>query len=265
MNSSAPIGIFDSGIGGLSVVKEIQEILQHETLIYIADSAYAPYGNKPIEQILHRCRKLTQYLITQEVKAVIVACNTATAAAVNDLRKFTSLPVIAMEPGVKPAISATRTGTVGVLATENTLLSDQFTNLLHRYAADVKVISQPCPGLVEQIESGEFDSFEIRTMLEDFLAPLLDAGADTIVLGCTHYPLVARQISAITGNKITLINTGPAVAQQVKRKLQEHNLLSTNTSPGNIDYLTSGNTKQVSSRISTLLGEDIMVESLPVD
>ena len=192
-----PIGIFDSGVGGLSVLKEIQRLMPHENLIYIADSAFAPYGNKPLEFIQQRCLDLTQCLIDQDVKAIVVACNTATATAISNLRIQFTLPIIAMEPGVKPAITATKTGIVGVLATENTLSSDQFTHLLHRYAKNVKVICQPCPGLVEQIEAGELESETTRQLIKQFATPLLSAGADTIVLGCTHYPLIRKDRKSV--------------------------------------------------------------------
>lgn len=263
MNPLGPIGIFDSGIGGLSVTREIQHLLPYENLLYIADSAFAPYGNKPLEWILQRCHSLTQFLADQNAKAVVVACNTATAAAIGELRQHFSLPVIAMEPGVKPAIAATRSGVVGVLATENTLLSKQFTTLLHRYAEDVKVVSQPCPGLVEQVEAGEFDNPVTRQLIRRYVEPLLQANADTIVLGCTHYPLLAKQIADIIGPGITFIETGQAVARQLARKLTESQLQTTSNKPGTVHYWTSGNVDHIGAVISTIMGTTIRVEALP--
>ena len=263
MNNN-PIGIFDSGIGGLSVLRDIRGLLPHEKLIFIADSAFAPYGNKPLEFIQQRSKDLSRFLLEQGAKTVVVACNTATAIAVNQLREQFNIPIIAMEPGVKPAISATRSGIVGVLATENTLTSQQFTRLLHRYAENVQVISQPCPGLVEQIESGEFDSIRTRQLIEQYTAPLLSAGADTIVLGCTHYPLIRQQIADIIGPNITIIETGQAVAQQVKHVIAEQHITAHSTDRASITCWTSGNITQVQTIISSMFGQAIPAQPLPV-
>lgn len=258
-----PVGIFDSGIGGLSVLKEIRQLLPNEDLIYIADSAFAPYGNKPLEFIRQRCHDLCRFLLEQNAKAIVIACNTATAAAADTLRRQFSVPIIAMEPGVKPAIAATRTGIVGVLATENTLTSQQFTNLLHRYAANVQVISRPCPGLVEQIETGDFDSVETRRLLERYTGPLLSAGADTIVLGCTHYPLIRKQIAKFIGPDITLVETGHAVAQQVARVLVGQQISSPATGRGSIACWTSGETARIESIITTMFDRVAATQPLP--
>lgn len=263
MNIDSPIGIFDSGVGGLSVLQKIQHLLPHEDLLYIADSAFAPYGNKPLELVLQRCYSLTRFLVEQGVKAVVVACNTATAAAIGELRQQFVLPVIGMEPGVKPAIEATKSGTVGVLATENTLLSKQFTILLHRYANDIEVVSQSCPGLVEQVEAGEFDSPVTRQLIRQYVEPLLDAKADTIVLGCTHYPLLVKQIAEITGPGINIIETGQAVARQLSHRLTESQLHSTANKTGTVHYLTSGDVHNIGSVISTIMGQAINIEALP--
>ena len=245
------------------MLREIQQLLPHEDLLYIADSAFAPYGNKPLEFIRQRCHDLSQFLLTQHAKAIVIACNTATAAAAGSLRQQFCIPIIAMEPGVKPAIAATLTGVVGVLATENTLTSQQFTSLLHRYAANVKVVSQPCPGLVEQIEAGAFDAEETRRLIERFTAPLLAAEADTIVLGCTHYPLIRQQIADVVGANISIIETGRAVAQQLRYKLQEQQMLSTTTTAGTACYWTSGDTQHIIEVSSRLLAETVKVQRLP--
>lgn len=263
MHNSQPIGIFDSGVGGLSVLNEIHRSLPHENLIYIADSAFTPYGNKPLEFVQQRCHDLTQFLLEQGVKTVVVACNTATAAAVGALRRQFSVPIIAMEPGVRPAIAATRTGVVGVMATENTLASQQFTSLLHRYAENVQVISQPCPGLVEQIETGEFDSDKTYQLIRQFTDPLLSAGADTIVLGCTHYPLVRKQIVEIIGPNISIIETGQAVAQQLNRKLLERQLLSGSTEYASIKFWTSGDGQHIGKVVSAIQTCPVEVKTLP--
>ncbi|MDH5179887.1 MAG: glutamate racemase [Gammaproteobacteria bacterium] len=263
MNNFAPIGVFDSGIGGLSVTKEIISLLPNENLIYIADSGFAPYGNKPVSYIRQRCDLLTHFLLERGAKALVVACNTATAAAITEIRQLTSLPVIGMEPGVKPAIAATRNGVVGVLATQNTVLSNQFTQLVQRYGADVKVLSQPCPGLVDEIESGGFSTPHLRQLVQQYVTPLIDAGADTIVLGCTHYPLIKDLIAEFAGPGVTLIDTGPAVANQLRRRLQEAGLLNTRVDNGGIDYWTSGDDERFNNLLTTVMGRHQFPQSLP--
>ena len=272
MQNRQAIGIFDSGIGGLSVLKDIRQLMPNEALIYIADSRFAPYGNKPLEFIQQRSHALVQFLVEQNCKAIVVACNTATAAAIHSLRRQFEIPIIAMEPGVKPAIAATHSGVVGVLATENTLSSEQFTRLLHRYAEDVKVISQPCPGLVEQIEAGEFDSDATRQLIRQFTRPLLTAGADTIVLGCTHYPLIRPQIEAAIAaltaetnpvTRISIIETGHAVAQQLKRVLLDRLIVSNLTEEASISYLTSGEQQPLEQLCGKILGQTIKLSRLP--
>lgn len=259
-----PVGIFDSGVGGLSVAREIRRLLPRESLLYIADSIHAPYGNKPLAFIRQRSHDLSRFLIEQGAKAIVVACNTATAAAVAQLREAFPIPIIAMEPGVKPAIAATRSGKVGVLATENTLTSEQFADLLHRYAREVEVISQPCPGLVEQIEVGEFDSETTRQLIQRYTAPLLRGGADTIVLGCTHYPLVRFQIEAVVGPEIAIIDTGLAVAQQLLRVLDEQNLLTDTDQAATIKYWTSGESAYLKNMVYQIFQQDTAVSSLPI-
>lgn len=254
MHNTQAIGIFDSGVGGLSVLKEIRQHLPAENLIYVADSAYAPYGNKSHEFILERSHALTRFLIDQDIKAIVIACNTATTISVAELRKSYNLPFVAMEPGVKPAIAATKSGVVGVMATENTLTSDHFTQLVHRYAENVRVINQPCHGLVEQIEKGEMDSQQTVALVTQYLRPLVEAGADTIVLGCTHYPLIRETIRRQLESGISIIDTGQAVAQQLGRVLENHSLGNQSSEPGQTQYWSSGDTHllhQLLSEIST--------------
>lgn len=223
---SAPIGIFDSGVGGISVLKHIRQLLPHEDLLYCADSSNAPYGNKSLEFIRERSFFLTRFLVEQGAKAIVVACNTATAGAINQLRENFQLPIIGMEPAVKPAVAATTTGVVGVLATSGTLKSAQFAALLENYGQNVTVVTQACHGLVECVERGELDAPSTNALIAKYIAPLLEAGADTIVLGCTHYPFVRPLIEAQLESGVTLIDTGEAVARQVKRRLQEAGLLN---------------------------------------
>jgi len=250
--SSMPIGIFDSGVGGISVLRHIHALLPHEDLIYLADSKYAPYGNKTAEEIIQRCLILSDDLLQKNVKAIVVACNTATAAAIDTLRETFDIPIIGMEPAVKPAAEASKNGVIGVLATVGTLKSAQFAALLEAYGRDVKVVTQACVGLVECIERGELDTENTKALIRQYTAPLLTEGADTIVLGCTHYPFVADAIRNIVGNKITLIDTGAAVAKQLKRQLQEKGLLSTSQQKADVRFWTNSeveNAEQVTEKL----------------
>jgi glutamate racemase len=250
--SSRPIGIFDSGVGGISVLKHIHALLPHEHLMYVADSKYAPYGNKTAEEITARCMILADFLMSQNVKALVVACNTATAAAIDELRETFDIPIIGMEPAVKPAAEASKNGIIGVLATVGTLKSAQFAALLESYGRNVKVVTQACVGLVECIERGELDTPETKALIRQYAAPLLAEGADTIVLGCTHYPFLKHVIQEIVGDKITLIDTGAAVAKQLKNKLEEKGLLSTSQQKAEVHFWTNSeaeNAEQVTEKL----------------
>ncbi|MGB8920472.1 MAG: glutamate racemase [Pseudomonas sp.] len=223
----APIAVFDSGVGGLSVLAEIQRLLPHESLLYFADCGHIPYGEKTPEFIRQRCSVMAGFFREQGAKALVIACNTATVAAVADLRRdFPQWPIVGMEPAVKPAAAATRSGVVGVLATTGTLQSAKFAALLDRFATDVQVITQPCPGLVELIESGDLHSTELRALLKHYVDPLLANGCDTIILGCTHYPFLKPMLKTMIPESISLIDTGAAVARQLHRLLAERELLA---------------------------------------
>jgi glutamate racemase len=215
------IGIFDSGVGGLSVWRHVRAALPDARLIYVADSAHAPYGGKSPEYIEQRSLAIAQFLVEQGAEAIVIACNTATAAAAAALRERFALPIVAMEPAVKPAVAATRSGVVGVLATVGTLESARFAALLDKHAGDVRIVTQGCPGLVEQIESGDLRGPRTRALVERYLAPLLAQGADTVILGCTHYPFLAPLIAEVAGPDIALVDTGAAVARQLARRVQE--------------------------------------------
>lgn len=260
--SRAPIGIFDSGVGGLSVLRHIQEELPHENLLYVADSAHAPYGGKSPHEIQARSLALTEFLVGQGAKAIVVACNTATAAAIWLLRERFELPVIGMEPAVKPAVAATRSGVVGVLATTGTLKSAQFAALLENYGKSVRVVTQGCPGLVERVERGELDAPETRELLRHYIEPLLAEGADTLVLGCTHYPFLRPLIEQLTEGRVALIDTGAAVARQVRRRIEEGGLITPATSPGEVSFWTSGD-PELGEKVVTALWGRAMVAPLP--
>jgi len=223
----APIAVFDSGVGGVSVLAEIQHLLPNESLLYLGDCGHIPYGEKTPEFIRQRCSVMAGFFREQGAKALVIACNTATVAGVADLRRdFPEWPIVGMEPAVKPAAAATRSGVVGVLATTGTLQSAKFAALLDRFATDVRVITQPCPGLVERIESGDLHSPELRALLKHYVDPLLANGCDTIILGCTHYPFLKPMLKSMIPETISLIDTGAAVARQLQRLLAERDLLA---------------------------------------
>ena len=223
----APVGVFDSGVGGLSVLAEINRLLPNESLLYVADCGHIPYGEKSPEFIRQRCRQVAEFFRQQGAKAMVLACNTATVAAVADLREcYPQWPLVGMEPAVKPAAAATRSGVVGVLATTGTLKSAKFAALLDRFASDVRVITRPCPGLVELIEAGDLDSPVLRQLLQGYVEPLLAAGCDTLILGCTHYPFLKPLLAEMVPPAVAIIDTGAAVARQLQRLLGERDLLA---------------------------------------
>ena len=256
------IGVFDSGVGGISVLKHIAELLPHERLLYVADSKFAPYGNKSPELIRERVDTIARFLIRQNAKALVVACNTATAAAAHYLRARYPLPIVVMEPAVKPAAAETKTGVIGVLATSGTVKSAQFAALLEKYGQQVQVVTQACHGLVECIERGDLDGTEIRTLLQQYLQPLLDANADTIVLGCTHYPFVRSLIAELAGESITLIDTGAAVARHLKNRLAAMGLLTAHALQPEIQFWSNSDDQQASQVIAQLWGRPVTLQTL---
>jgi len=224
---SAPVGVMDSGVGGLSVLAEIQRLLPNESLLYVADCGHVPYGEKSPDYIRQRCRRIAGFFRAQGAKAMVLACNTATVAAVADLRElYPDWPLVGMEPAVKPAAAATRSGVVGVLATTGTLQSAKFAALLDRFANDVQVVTQPCPGLVELIETGDVASPQLRHLLQGYVQPLLAAGCDTLILGCTHYPFLRPLLAEMVPADVAIIDTGAAVARQLQRLLAAREMLA---------------------------------------
>jgi len=259
----APIGVFDSGVGGLSVLHHIRAELPHEHLLYVADSAYAPYGTRTPEQIQVRSLILANFLLAQGAKALVVACNTATAAAAGMLRERFAVPVIAMEPAVKPAVAATRSGVVGVLATSGTLKSARFAALLESFGKDVRILTQAGLGLVECVERGELDSAETRALLWRYLEVLRAEGADTLVLGCTHYPFLRPLIESLVEDEMTLIDTGTAVARHLRRRIDECGLATTSRDVGGERFWTSGDAAQAAEVMGRLWGRALTVAPLP--
>lgn len=259
---SGAIGVFDSGVGGLSVLHHIRRTLPNERLIYVADSGHVPYGDKSPTYIEERSLLLTRFLVEQGADAIVIACNTATAAAAATLRNRFGIPIVGMEPAVKPAAAATRSGVVGVLATIGTLESARFAALLEKYAGNVEIVTQGCPGLVEQVERGDLAGPETRALVERYTAPLLACGADTLILGCTHYPFLTPLIRDAAGASITLVDTGEAVARQLQRRIQSE-LPGRASGDAAAQFFTSGDAAQASRIMSLLWDEDVPVQRLP--
>jgi len=261
--ADAAIGVFDSGVGGLSVLREIRAALPAEHLLYVADSGAAPYGERPAEFILERARAIVEFFLEQKIKAVVVACNTATAVAIQSLRSQYPVPMIAIEPAVKPAAELSRSGVIGILATSQTLASESFSRLTEKYGRGVRILTQACPGLVEQVEKGELHGAATQALVARYLAPLLAAGADTIVLGCTHYPFLLSIIRAAAGPEVAVIDPAHAVARELRRRLESASLLGAGKTPGTERFWTSGATREVMPVMAKLWGRQITVHLLP--
>lgn len=230
MASCRPIGIFDSGVGGLTVANAISLFLPDESIYYIGDTARIPYGNKSKEDIEKFSLEMTKFLLDKDCKAIVIACNTASAYALEAVRStYSDIPVIAMEPAVKPAIEHSKTGAIGVLATLGTLKSERYSHLKNKFGQGIQILENPCLGLVDNIEAGKWNDAETVSLLESILKPMVDANVDHIVLGCTHYPIVIPLIANIMGDSVQLVNPAPAIAKQVYRQLAERNLLCIDT------------------------------------
>lgn len=264
MPSRLPIGIFDSGIGGLTVLRHIREQMPSESLIYVADRSYLPYGSKSNDFIRSRALAISEFLLAQPVKAIVVACNTATAVAVQTLRERYDLPILGMEPGVKPAIQLSRNGHIGVLATEGTLDSSKFKILLERHANGSELFIKPCHGWVEHIEAGNHEEPLTAAIIEETLSPLLAKGIDTLVLGCTHYPFLMDSIQKAVGSDVRIIDTGLAVATHLQRRLEENDLLTDAATAGDESFWCSGSLDEMRQLLSRLWRREAKPKVLPV-
>ena len=263
MNASAPIGVFDSGVGGLSILGEIRKDFPNEDLLYIADSAFVPYGEKSPQFVEARSVAITEFLLDRKAKAIVVACNTATGTAIAALRARFSLPIVGIEPAVKPAVGKTASGVVAVLATHGTLASDKFARLLARYGNGVDILIEPCAGWAEQVETGELDGEKARALIAKHLLPLLERGADTVILGCTHYSFLGPLIREMAGPGVSVIDPNAAIAQELRRRLEAGGLLSPEPGPGTERFWTSGEPAAVKPVISQLWNADVEVGRLP--
>ena len=261
-----PIGVFDSGVGGLSVLRAIRQTLPFEPILYLADQAHVPYGPRPLEEVRAFSASITRFLLDRGARLIVVACNAASAAALHSLRQeFPAIQFVGMEPAVKPAAETTHTGHVGVLATPATLRGSLYASVVERFAHGVEIHEDPCPGLVEQIEKGDLDGSKPRAILERALRPMLAAQVDTVVLGCTHYPFVAPLIQSICGPGVQVIDPAPAVARQAERLIKASDWAAPGPRPGKVRYFTSGDPGELAKILQLWLGEAAAVTPLAWD
>ncbi|MDQ3007359.1 MAG: glutamate racemase [Chloroflexota bacterium] len=250
------IGIFDSGVGGLSVLRAVRDQMPSESIIYFGDQGHVPYGSRSLEQIQNFSEGITNFLLEQNAKIIVVACNTASAAALKYLReKFPDVQFVGMEPAVKPAAEQTQTGKVGVLATPATFQGALYASVVERFANGVELMQSTCPGLVQQIEQGNLDGEETHKILQYALLPMIEKNIDTVVLGCTHYPFVIPLIQRIVGDNVRVIDPAPSVARQAGRLLEAGGMSRQSGSMGDVRFFTTGDPESLKSMLPRLLGE----------
>lgn len=250
------IGVFDSGIGGLTIMREIRRLMPNEDITYLADQANVPYGKRSIEQVRSLSAAIVAHMIERGAKVVVVACNTASAAALAHLRRqFPDTPIVGMEPAVKPAVQVTRSGNIGVLATPVTFEGGLFASVVERFADGVSVHSAALPGLVELIEAGTWDGPRVQEIVLPAVSPMLAQGVDTIVLACTHYPFIIPELQAMVGPEVEIIDPAPAIARQTRRVLESAGLTAGDLHPGSNLFLTTGNPEDLSKIIHRLFGD----------
>ena len=255
------IGVFDSGVGGLSVLRAIRAALPAENLVYVADSGHAPYGDKSEAHIIKRTVTVGNWLAVSGVKAITVACNTATVVAIRHLREQTHIPVVAIEPAIKPAANTTRTGVVGVLATTQTLQSESVARLCLEHGEGKRILLQACPGWVEAVEEADLHSPQTEALLRQFVLPLMDQGVDTLVLGCTHYPFLRNTLQRIVGDDVVLIDPAVAVATELTRRLGNDRRMD-EQHIGTTRFFTTGDVLHVQQVVAHLWGDGALVEAM---
>jgi glutamate racemase len=253
-----PVGIFDSGLGGLSVWRELRRLMPQERMIYVADSANCPYGPRPAEEIVQLSERIARFLQAEGCKLIVVACNTATASAISHLRAHFDLPFVGMEPAIKPAAQRTRSGRIGVLATRGTFAGAHFHKTRLAHAAHVEVLVQPGDGLVECVERGDLNGPQPRSLLARYLAPMIEAGADQIVLGCTHYPFLRSPMEEILQGRAGLIDPGPAVARRAQELLLQSGAVRQDAQAPEYAFYTSGDPAQLERFLrAVIFGESV--------
>ncbi len=259
---TSSIAVFDSGVGGLSVWREIVARLPREHTLYFADTVHCPYGPRRHAEIRALSRAVVRFLLSRGAKLVVVACNTISAASLHDLRAEFPVPIVGMEPAVKPAAEHTGSRKVGVIATEATIQGELFARLVERFAADVTVFTRVCPGLVERVEAGRTDDAQTEAMLRGYLRPMLEAGIDSLVLGCTHYPFLRPAIERVVGPAVELVDPGPAVARQTERVLLSEGLANESPHRGEHTFFTSGDPARFAALVEQLLGATVEVRGV---
>ena len=259
-DKEAPIGVYDSGVGGLSVLRAIHSQLPYETTLYFGDQAKVPYGERSLEEVRQLAEGVTRMMMSQGAKLIVIACNTASAAALKHLRAlYPEFPFVGMEPAVKPAAEQTLSGKVGVLATPSTFQGELYASVVERFGKDVQIFEATCPGLVKQIERGYLHTYLTRSILQQAIQPMLAEGVDTLVMGCTHFPFVIPLIQQIAGENVRVIDPAPAIARQTERVLIQHYILRSSNDQPFHRYLTSGDP----TRFSRLLGQLLGVQARP--
>lgn len=258
-----PIGIFDSGVGGLSVLREIRALLPAQPVFYFADQGHVPYGSRQIGEVRAFSHAITDYLLGGGARLIVVACNTASVAALQSLRlAYPHIPFVGMEPAVKPAAQESHSKKVGVLATAATFQTSMYASVVERFAQGVSIMEDPCPGLVDEIEAGNLDGEKTRAILEKALLPMKAAGVDTVVMGCTHYPFVIPTIQQIVGPDVHVIDPAPAIARQTRRMLEEHDLLVQGERKAPVRFITSGDASAFQRALRQLLKLDCPVQKV---
>jgi glutamate racemase len=257
------IALFDSGVGGLSVAREIRRTLPAEDMLYVADTAYCPYGDRPDPEVRERALAVGRYLAGAGAKLIVVACNTATGAALEDLRAAVTVPVVGLEPAVKIAARVTRTRRVGVMATTSTVRSERLARLIRSHADGIEVLKVPCPGLADLVEEGHLEDATLDRRLEELTRPLRAAGVDAVVLGCTHYAFVAPALARVMGPGVELVDSAPAIARRVEHLLREGGVLKS-SGPGSMRVLTTGRPEKVRPAVERLWGSPVTTEAVTI-
>jgi len=260
-SKSSPIGVFDSGIGGLSITSEIINSLPNENIIYLSDNRYAPYGEQSESFLNKRIIEIADFFVSHNAKAIVVACNTATVNAIATLRAYVDIPIIGVEPAIKPAAASSTNKKVGILVTRATASNQHFLSLIEKYKNGAEVFVQPCPHLVNHIEHGDLNATELRGLLTEYVFPLMEANIDTLVLGCTHYPFVADIIEQITRGNIHIMDTAKPVTEQLIRKLNEHVLLNASEQVGELSIFSSQLKTTHKNIIANLITKDFTLNS----
>jgi glutamate racemase len=260
----APVGIFDSGVGGLSVAREIRRALPAEDLVYVADTAYCPYGDRDVQEVRHRAVAVGRYLEQAGAKVVIVACNTATGAALEALRQTLTVPVIGLEPAVKTGVARTHNKRVAVMATVGTLRSERYARLVRDHGDGVSILAQPCPGLADLIEQGHLDDDVLAARVADLTRPIREARADTVVLGCTHYLFVEDAVRRALGPDVQIVDSGPAIARRLAQVLSAAGLEAA-PGLGSLRMWTTGEPRVVQPVVDRLWGEAVDLDRVAIE